>query len=143
MVNFLETFDTIKEIYIYWSTNVFKNDIFIMDRETILRGQYISLNSANCCSFSFFVNFFGRLERGLIAMYRSKPTRNQIRQGTNVIIFGTLVSYFVSLLNMSTRPVRNIQNISEECSDGRNSKFEREQIEGEVFILHIQMKIYD
>lgn len=62
-------------------------------------------------------------------MYRSKPTRNQIRQGANVIIFGTLVSYFVSFLNMSTRPVRNIQNISEECSDGRNSKSEREQIE--------------
>lgn len=64
-------------------------------------------------------------------MYRSKPTRNQIRQGTNVIIFGTLVSYCVSFLNMSTRPVRNIQNISEECSDGRNSKSEIEQIEDE------------
>ena len=47
------------------------------------------------------------------------------KERTNLIIFSTLVLYFVLSLNMSTVQWesywKNIQNISEERSDGRNS----------------------
>lgn len=47
------------------------------------------------------------------------------KERTNLIMFSTLVLYFVLFLNMPTssmkKLLKNIQNISEERSDGRNS----------------------